>query len=57
VRKRSAQEYQSASSVMEDASNEDALEDENQNEGHVEGEKVEAEINGHTTDVSDVEMS
>ena len=42
---------------MEDASNEDALEDENQNEDHVEGEEVEAEINGHTTDVSDVEMS
>lgn len=36
---------------MEDASNED------QNEDHVEGEEVEAEINGHTTDVSDVEMS
>jgi hypothetical protein len=28
---------------------------EDQNEGHVE-EEVEAEINGHTTDISDVEM-
>ena len=43
---------QTAPSAMEDAGNEDALEDENQNEDHVEGEEVEAEINGHTTNVN-----
>ena len=42
---------------MEGASNEDALEDEDQNEDHAEGEEVEAEINGHTTDISDASSS